>query len=133
MHCRDATAISFIAKARGEVFARFHVVAVKLTVVCRLDCLACQDEFFMNSLLNVKENNEHALDFVLDLSCLLWSALNRACHSNTCVWFMLFSSDACLIIARVSLSHFSEISQNLMHTHCQIHHKITSGQIHDSK
>jgi hypothetical protein len=27
--CRDATASSFVAKVRGEVFAHFHVVAVK--------------------------------------------------------------------------------------------------------
>jgi hypothetical protein len=30
--------------------------------------LACQDEFFMKSPLDVKENDEHALNFVLHLS-----------------------------------------------------------------
>jgi hypothetical protein len=29
VHCRDATASSFIAEVRGEVFARFHAVALK--------------------------------------------------------------------------------------------------------
>jgi hypothetical protein len=29
VRCRDATAISFVAKFRGEVFAHFHAVAVK--------------------------------------------------------------------------------------------------------
>jgi hypothetical protein len=30
--------------------------------------LACQDEFFVNNPLDVKENDEHALDFALHLS-----------------------------------------------------------------
>jgi hypothetical protein len=29
VNCRDATASSFVAKVRGEVFAHFHAVAVK--------------------------------------------------------------------------------------------------------
>jgi hypothetical protein len=32
--------------------------------------LACQDEFFANHPLDVKENDEHALDFALHLSRL---------------------------------------------------------------
>jgi hypothetical protein len=36
-----------------------------VTVVSRIDCLACQNEFFVNNLLEVKENDEHALDFAL--------------------------------------------------------------------
>jgi hypothetical protein len=28
---------------------------------------------------------------------------------------------------------FSETAQNLMHIRCQIHSKLASGQIHDSK
>jgi hypothetical protein len=38
-----------------------------MTVVCGIDCLACQDEFFINNPLDVKENDEHALDFALQL------------------------------------------------------------------
>jgi hypothetical protein len=34
-----------------------------VTVVCGIDCLACQDKFFVGNSLDVKENNEHALDF----------------------------------------------------------------------
>jgi hypothetical protein len=30
VRCRDATASSFVAKVRGEVFAHFHAFAVKL-------------------------------------------------------------------------------------------------------
>jgi hypothetical protein len=33
------------------------------TVVCGIDYLACQDKFFVNNPLDVKENYEHALDF----------------------------------------------------------------------
>jgi predicted metal-binding protein len=52
-------------KMAVEVFAHFHAVTVKVTVVCEIDCLACQGEFFVNILLDVKENDEHALDFAL--------------------------------------------------------------------
>jgi hypothetical protein len=53
--------------------------------------------------------DEHALDFALHLLRLFRSAMNRACHSNTHVQLMLFSLNACLIIARVSVALFSEI------------------------
>jgi hypothetical protein len=36
-------------------------------VVFGIDCLACTDKFFMNNHLDVKENDEHALDFILHL------------------------------------------------------------------
>jgi hypothetical protein len=71
--CHDATASSFVAKVWGEVFAHFHSVAIKVTVVCGIDCLACQDEFFVNNPLDAEENDEHALNFALHLSRLFWS------------------------------------------------------------
>jgi hypothetical protein len=43
VHCRDATASSFVTKIRGEIFAHFQ--AVKVTVVCGTGCLACQGNF----------------------------------------------------------------------------------------
>jgi hypothetical protein len=55
LRCRDATASSFVAKVRGEVFAHFHAVAVNVTVVCVIDSLAFQDEFFVKNSLDVKE------------------------------------------------------------------------------
>jgi hypothetical protein len=79
VRCRDATASSFVAKIPSEVFAHFHAVAVKVTVVCGIDCLACQDEFYMNDPLDVEENFDHDLDFALRLSRLFLSAQNR-CH-----------------------------------------------------
>jgi hypothetical protein len=41
-----------------------------ITVVYGIDCMACQDEFLVNNSLDIKENEEHALDFTLHLSCL---------------------------------------------------------------
>jgi hypothetical protein len=52
--CHDAAASSFIAKFQSTVFAQ-HI-----TAVCGIDCLACQDEFFVNNPLDAKENYEHA-------------------------------------------------------------------------
>jgi hypothetical protein len=74
----------------------------------------------------------NALDFTLHLPRLSRSALNQACHSNTCIWSMLSSLNACPIIARVSVTLFPRFTQNLKHTRCRIHH-IASGQTHDSK
>jgi hypothetical protein len=45
--------------------SKFHALALNVTAVFRLDSLACQDEFFVNNFLNVKENDKHALDFAL--------------------------------------------------------------------
>jgi hypothetical protein len=45
----------------------------KITVECRINCLACQDEFFVNIPLDVKENEQHALEFALQLSRLFQS------------------------------------------------------------
>jgi hypothetical protein len=38
-----------------------------VTVICRSDYLACQDEFFVNNHLDVKENYKHAHEFALHL------------------------------------------------------------------
>jgi hypothetical protein len=76
----------FCRQSSGQILAYFHAFDLKVTVVCGIDSLASQDEFFVNNPLNVKENDEHSLDFALHL---FQSALNRACHSDTCVWLML--------------------------------------------
>jgi hypothetical protein len=87
----------------------------------------------MNSPLDVKENDENALDFALHLFRLFLSALNRACHSNSRVRFMLSSPNACLITVKVSVALFPRFAQNLMLFLCRIHREIVSGQIHESK
>jgi hypothetical protein len=43
-----------------------------VTAACGIHCLACQDEFLMDNPLNVKENDEHALDFALRRSWLFF-------------------------------------------------------------
>jgi hypothetical protein len=43
-----------IQKVQGKVFAHFHSVTVNGTMVCRINCLACQDKFFVNNPLDVK-------------------------------------------------------------------------------
>jgi hypothetical protein len=40
---RDAIASTFVSKFRGEAHVHFHLVAAKATVLCGIDCLACQD------------------------------------------------------------------------------------------
>jgi hypothetical protein len=57
---------------------------LNVTAVCGVDCLACQDKFFVNITLDIKENYEHALDLALYLSCHFFQcALNQASHSHT--------------------------------------------------
>jgi hypothetical protein len=56
VYCCDTTAKSFVARVQGEVFSHFHV-----TVLCEIDCSACQDQFFMNIPLVDRENDEHVL------------------------------------------------------------------------
>jgi hypothetical protein len=60
----------------------------------------------MNSFLNIKENDEHAL--ALLLTCLAFQGLGEfeLFHSNTHVWLMLSSLNACLITSRVSITLF---------------------------
>jgi hypothetical protein len=48
---RDATASSL--KVRGKVFANFHQSPCNVTVVCGIECLACQGEFFVNNPLDM--------------------------------------------------------------------------------
>jgi hypothetical protein len=44
-----------------------------VTVVSGIDCLACQDELFVNNPFDIKVNDEHVLDFALHLSHLFRS------------------------------------------------------------
>jgi hypothetical protein len=73
VHCHDATASSFVANFQGEILAHFHAVTVKHHSGIRIDCLVCQDKFLVNNSIDVKANDEHALDFALHLSSLFRS------------------------------------------------------------
>jgi hypothetical protein len=51
---RDATTSYFVAKFGAQ---SSHILAQSpqnVTVVCGIDCLACQDEFFMNNPFNAQ-------------------------------------------------------------------------------
>jgi hypothetical protein len=123
VRCRDATASSFVAKVRGEVFAHFHIVAVEVIVICRIYCLACQDEFFVNNPLDVKERDENAFDFALHLPCLFSVSVSSDFPFAAHAFFPERLSNYC----RLSVAIFPRCSQNLMHTCCRIHREIASG------
>jgi hypothetical protein len=67
---RDETANSLSQTFAVKSLHIFMQSPKIVTIVCRNDCLACQDEFFVNSPLDIKENYEHALDFAHHLSHL---------------------------------------------------------------
>jgi hypothetical protein len=75
----------------------------------------------MNNPFGVKENDDHALEItfsvlvILDVSLL--TPLYGSCFFSECL------SDHCQSLVSLLL----RFAQNLMHTHCQIHCKITSG------
>jgi hypothetical protein len=72
--------------------------------------LACQDEFFVNNPLDVKENDEHALQFSpLPRSRWVWTSR---------LPLMLSYPSSYLFIVRVSVVLFQRFSRNLMHIHC---------------
>jgi hypothetical protein len=99
-----------------------------VTIVCEIDSLACQDEFFINTPTDVKENDEHSLHFTLHLSrlfCSRWVWTFR-------IRLVLSSPNASLITVRVSVAFFPWFAQNLMLFPCRIKREIASGQIHDS-
>jgi hypothetical protein len=79
VRCRDATASSLVAKVRGEVFAHFHAVAVS-----GIDRLACQDEFFANSFLDVKKIMSMLLTFLFtSLAFSVSASLDFPCTAHT--------------------------------------------------
>jgi hypothetical protein len=84
-----------------------------VTVVCGTDCLACQDEFFVNNPLDVKENDGHALDFALHLFRLFRSAsLDFLCTANA------FLSERLPNHCQGLLALYPRIAHNRMHTGC---------------
>jgi hypothetical protein len=82
----------------------------------------------VNNPLDIKGNDEDALDFVPDVYRFrfrrFWTLL---------VQLMLSSPNACLIIASVSVALSPRFAQNLTLFLCWIHREITLGQKHDSK
>jgi hypothetical protein len=85
--------------------------------VCGSDCLSSQYELFVNYPTDVKENDEHALDFALHLSQHFSASatLDLPCTAKA------FFPKACLIIAKVSVALFLISAQDLMLFLCQLH------------
>jgi ABC-type dipeptide/oligopeptide/nickel transport system permease subunit len=64
-------------------------------------------------------------------TCLAFFGLGEFGLSH---WELMLSSlNAFLINSRVSVALFPRFAQNLMLFLCQIHHEITSGQIHSAE
>jgi hypothetical protein len=102
------------------VFAHFHAVALERHSSMKNWMFGLPGRI----LSDMKENDEHVLDFGLHLSRLFRFRRVR---------LMLSYLNACLITVRVSVALFPRSAQNLMLFLCQIHRVIASGQIHDSK
>jgi hypothetical protein len=101
--CPDATASSFVAKVQDVVFVPFHAIAIKHQS-SKHDCLACPDECLVNSPLDAKENYEHASDFALHLSCLLWAVtFFPESLSNHCQVLCYIFSEICTTFGAHSL------------------------------
>jgi hypothetical protein len=69
--------------------------------------------------------------FTLLFTCLVFFGLGEFGLPHSVL--MLSAPDTRLIIARVSVTLLLRFAQNLMLFFSWVHHKITSGQIHDSK
>jgi hypothetical protein len=68
-----------------------------------MDFLACQNEFFESSPLDVKENHVYALDFALHLSRLFGLDQLGMLDSDNSVRFIVFPPNAYQVIARISV------------------------------
>jgi hypothetical protein len=129
VRCRDATASSFVAKVRGEVFAHFHAVVVKRH---------CSVRNWLFSLPGRVLYEQPTL-YRRTWWTMLWAfflCISRPFRSWW-VWtfrvqLILSSLKACLIIARASVALLCRFTESLMPFLCRIHLEIASGQIHDS-
>jgi hypothetical protein len=119
--CLDATASSFVARVRGEVFAHFHAVAVKRHSSMRNWLFRLLGRILYEVPLM---SNEHALDIVF--FGLPWT---ENATQTTIERLMLSSPSACLTISKFSVALFLKCEQNLMLFLCRIHREIASGQI----
>jgi hypothetical protein len=129
MHCHDTTATSFVAKVLGKVFSHFHTVVVE------------RYSGMQNWLFSL-------LGWILceQFPWIQWErwACSWLCSSpvspfrSRWVWTFLVqlilpSPNACLIIARVSITPVFRFAQNLMLFFWQIHGETASDQIHFCK
>jgi hypothetical protein len=114
MRFHDATATPFVAKVQIKVLHLYTVTIKRHSSIHNWlsdlpGWILCEDP------LDVKENDEHALDFALHRSHFFKSWWVWICLSNTRVWLMLCSLNACLIFARVTIVLLPRFAWNLIH------------------
>jgi hypothetical protein len=97
MRCRDAIASSFVTKVRGEVFAHFHAVAVKLHSSVR------------NWLFGLPGR---ILCEQSPWCQIKWCACSWLCSSPASPMLMLSYPNACPMIVGVSVSLFPRLADN---------------------
>jgi hypothetical protein len=131
VRCREATATSFFGQNSGAKSSHiFKQSPLSVTAEYIIDCFTCQEEFIMNNPIDVKVDDEHALDFALYLFSICPEPSMPYKHRAR---LMLSSPNACLLNTRVSFAVFSRFAQHLMLFIFQAHRQIALGQIHDFK
>jgi hypothetical protein len=71
--------------------------------MCGIDYLACQGQLCVSNTLDVKGNDEHDLDNILHVGYIAFPDAMSLEFSRTLTVYYL---DACLVIARISVSLF---------------------------
>jgi hypothetical protein len=87
-----------------------HSVRISVHSITRIHYLACQDEFFVNNLFDVKENYEHAFDVALQLASLSRSLLSFDFHCTARPFFAQRLPNLCQCHRRI----FLRLPQNLI-------------------
>jgi hypothetical protein len=111
--------VVFVANFRGEVFAKFHTVAVKFTLVLGIYCLVCRYEFFVRKIMSM------LLTLLVTVPPFSVSVLGHSVH-GACLLERLSNHCQSLFCT------FPTFSRNSTHNR-RMHHEIASGQINDSK
>jgi hypothetical protein len=65
--------VLLLPKLTAKSSHAFAQSPLNVTAACEIDCLAYQDELFVNNPLYVEEKDMHAFHFALHLSNLFWS------------------------------------------------------------
>jgi hypothetical protein len=112
-----------------------HTFSCSSRKICGIDCLGCQDKFFVKNPLDAKVNDEHALGFALHLSRFSVSvSLNFSCTayvffperlSNHCKGLRLNFFEIC---TECNAAHFSDPSRKSIRPDTKLHIKGRKNQ-----
>jgi hypothetical protein len=117
----DAVSSSFVAKGWGQSLCTF------------LQSRHKHHSSMHNWMFGLPENDECTLHFGVHLSHLSWSRWLQNFPFKLLGIAHAFFPEHVSNHSRGLHCTFSEICEKMMHTHCWIHHKIASGEIHDYK